>query len=97
MGLQMINSKNNVAGYSANADIFGTGNTLVGILPPSRLVIYACFSSSAIFTARRTCPGATTSSEQLNQGIALQANVLYEFDYVWNIHLRTTGLAQKQW
>lgn len=82
MGLQYLGSKNNVSGYLANVDIFGTGKTLSPIQPPSRIVIFVCMSTSGVLTARRTCPAAVVDSEQLNGGTALTANVLYEFDYV---------------
>jgi hypothetical protein len=64
---------------TANTDIFSPA--LSPTYSPTAFRIYACFNASGVLTVRRT-RSATTVSEQLNSGTALNANAAYMFDIV---------------
>jgi len=63
----------------AGADIFAT--PLSPTNSPATFRIYACFDAGGIFTVRRT-RNAVTVSEELNSGVALNANAAYIFDII---------------
>jgi len=48
---------------------------------PTTFRIYACFDAGGVLTVRRK-KGTVTVSEQLNSGVALEANAAYMFDII---------------
>lgn len=77
---------------SAKADIFNTALPAIGVdwlgadvaptVSPSHLAIYVVVAVAGVLSVART-NGGVTVVEQLNQGVALTANVAYGFKVSW--------------